>query len=84
MREVVFCRYGMDYLRTFPRPDDLTIGSFRVNLDYLIWQSMKKTQESDGKSLMEMSVLKAKGQQQMAKQIQSVADDQNKDTPLLP
>ena len=75
LKEVVFCRCGMDYLRSFPRNDDLTIGSFRVNLDYLIYQSMKKTQETDGKSLMEMSVLKAKGQQQMAKQIQQVADD---------
>lgn len=35
---VVYCRYGMEYLRSFPRVDDLAIGSYKINLDYLIFQ----------------------------------------------
>lgn len=60
---IVFCRYGMDYLRSFPRNDDLTICSYRVNIDYLLLQKLKKTQDNDSKSIHEMSILKAKGQQ---------------------
>ena len=33
IKDVVFCRYGYEYLKSFPRNDDLTIASFRVNLD---------------------------------------------------
>jgi len=36
-KNIVFCRYGVDYLNTFPRLDDLAIGSYRINLDYLIF-----------------------------------------------
>ena len=60
---VVFCRYGIDYLRSFPRNDDVTICSYRVNIDYLLLQTLKKTQDNDSKSIHEMSMLKAKGQQ---------------------
>jgi len=34
---VTFCRFGMDYLKSFPRSDDCQMGSYRVNLDYLIY-----------------------------------------------
>ena len=37
LKNVVFCRYGMDYLKTFPRADDLSICSYKINLDYLIF-----------------------------------------------
>jgi len=37
LKNVVFCRYGMDYLKTFPRGDDLSICSYKINLDYLIF-----------------------------------------------
>ena len=37
LKSVVFSRYGMDYLKSFPRIDDLAVGSFRINLDYLIF-----------------------------------------------
>jgi hypothetical protein len=37
IKDVVFSRYGMEYLRSFPRCDDLAIGSYRINLDYLIF-----------------------------------------------
>ena len=37
IKNVVFCRYGMDYLKQFPRIDDLQIGSYRINLNYLIF-----------------------------------------------
>ena len=35
---MIFCRYGLDYLKSFPRADDLAIGSIKINLDYLIFQ----------------------------------------------
>ena len=38
LKDVVYSRYGMEYLRSFPRADDLCIGSYRINLDYLIFQ----------------------------------------------
>jgi len=70
LREVVFCRYGMDYLKSFPRMDDLAIGSYKINLDYLIFQKQKQVQTSETKnSLIEMSFLKTKGQHQMNKQL---------------
>jgi hypothetical protein len=37
LKDVVFCRYGMEYLKSFPRVDDLAIGSYKINLDYLIF-----------------------------------------------
>ena len=37
LKNVVFSRYGMDYLKTFPRGDDMAIGSYKINLDYLIF-----------------------------------------------
>ena len=37
IKDKVFCRYGMDYLKSFPRIDDLAIGSYRINLDYIIF-----------------------------------------------
>jgi len=38
MEEVVFCRYGIDYLKSFPRNDDVSLCSYRINLDYLIYK----------------------------------------------
>ena len=38
MKDVVFSRYGLEYLKSFPRMDDLAIASYRINLDYLIFQ----------------------------------------------
>jgi len=29
----MFCRYGQEYLKTFPRNDDIAIGSFKINID---------------------------------------------------
>lgn len=58
----------MDYLKQFPRLDDLAIGSYRINLDYLIFQKQKLHQQSETKnSLIEMSFLKTKGIHQMSK-----------------
>jgi hypothetical protein len=37
IKDVVFCRYGIEYLKSFPRIDDLAIGSYKINLDYLIF-----------------------------------------------
>ena len=42
IKNVVFCRFGLDYLKQFPRVDDLAIGSYRINLDYLIFQKQKQ------------------------------------------
>ena len=41
IKNIVFCRFGLDYLKQFPRLDDLAIGSYRINLDYLIFQKQK-------------------------------------------
>ena len=60
LKEVVFCRYGMEYLRSFPRNDDLAIGSFRINLDQLMFQKQRQINTNDG-SLVQMSFLKTKG-----------------------
>ena len=38
LKHVVYCRYGLDYLKSFPRADDMAIGSIKINLDYLIFQ----------------------------------------------
>ena len=61
LKDVVFCRYGMEYLKSFPRNDDLAMGSFRINLDQLMFQKQKQFNTSDG-SLVQMSFLKTKGQ----------------------
>ena len=37
IKDVIFCRYGIEYLKSFPRNDDLAIGSYKINLDYLIF-----------------------------------------------
>ena len=65
IRDVVFCRYGMDYLKSFPRMDDLAIGSFRINLDYLIFQKQRHLDSDNNTSLVGMSFLKTKGQVEM-------------------
>lgn len=41
IKNVVFSRYGLEYLKTFPRNDDLAIGSYKINLDHLIFQKKK-------------------------------------------
>ena len=41
LKNVVFCWYGMEYLKTFPRADDLSICSYKINLDYLIFQKQR-------------------------------------------
>jgi hypothetical protein len=79
LKNVVFCRYGLDYLHSFPRDDDLAIGSFRINLDYLIFQR-KKSVEPEGDNIIGMSFLKTKGQLEMTRQIQ-IALTQNKRMP---
>jgi hypothetical protein len=64
----VFCRYGMEYLKSFPRQDDLAIGSYKINLDYLIFQKQKQVANNESnKTLMEMNFLKTKGIAQMNK-----------------
>ena len=52
----------MEYLKSFPRADDLAIGSYRINLDYLIFQKQKNLDADNNASLVGMSFLKAKGQ----------------------
>jgi len=37
LNDVVYCRYGLDYLKSFPRNDDMAIGSFKINVDNLIF-----------------------------------------------
>jgi hypothetical protein len=61
LKDVVFCRYGMDYLKSFPRTDDLAIGSYRINLDYLIFQRQKHLNTDNNANLVGMSFLKTKG-----------------------
>ena len=65
MKDVVFCRYGMEYLKSFPRNDDLAIGSYRINLDYLIFQKQRHLDAENNASLVGMSFLKTKGQVEM-------------------
>ena len=58
----------MDYLKTFPRGDDLSICSYKINLDYLIFQKQRQVTDTDNQNaLIEMSFLKTKGQHQMNK-----------------
>mmetsp|Transcript_21220 Transcript_21220/g.32877 ORF Transcript_21220/g.32877 Transcript_21220/m.32877 type:complete len:94 (+) Transcript_21220:1283-1564(+) len=60
----------MDYLKSFPRADDLAIGSIKINLDYLIFQKQRQNNNSETKtSLVEMNFLKTKGQHQLNKQM---------------
>ena len=47
VKNVIFCRYGLDYLKSFPRADDLAIGSYKINLDYLIFQKQKNLDADD-------------------------------------
>jgi len=61
MKDVVYCRYGMEYLKSFPRVDDLAIGSYRINLDYLIFQKQKHLNSDNNANLVGMSFLKTKG-----------------------
>jgi hypothetical protein len=61
IKDVVFSRYGMEYLRSFPRCDDLAIGSYRINLDYLIFQKQRHLDTDNNASLVGMSFLKTKG-----------------------
>lgn len=58
----------MEYLKSFPRQDDLAIGSYKINLDYLIFQKQKQVANNESnKTLMEMNFLKTKGIAQMNK-----------------
>ena len=41
IKVVLYCRYGLEYLKSFPRGDDVAIGSYRINLDVLIFQKQK-------------------------------------------
>ena len=62
LRDVVFCRYGMEYLKSFPRNDEVQIGSYKINLDYLIFHKQKQIQNNESnKTLLEMNFLKTKG-----------------------
>lgn len=36
LTQVVYCRYGVDYLKSFRADDDIAMGSYRINLDHLI------------------------------------------------
>jgi hypothetical protein len=65
IKDVVFCRYGMDYLKTFPRVDDIAIGSYKINLDHLVFQRQKDLDSDNNAHLVGMSFLKAKGQVEM-------------------
>jgi len=61
----------MEYLRSFPRVDDLCIGSYRINLDYLIFQKQRHLDTDNNASLVGMSFLKTKGQVAMNRQANS-------------
>ena len=74
MKNVVFCRYGLDYLHSFPRCDDMAIGSYRINLDYLIFQKQKHLDADNNSNLVGMSFLKTKGQVEMNRQIAKAAN----------
>jgi hypothetical protein len=68
IKNVVFCRYGWDYLISFPRHDDMAIGSFRINLNNLIFTKRKDLEDTDNnQSLVDMSFLKAKGKVEMSR-----------------
>lgn len=47
IKNVVFCRYGWDYLNSFPRHDDMAIGSYRINLNNLIFTKQKDLEDTD-------------------------------------
>lgn len=61
LKQVVFCRYGLDYLKSFPRADDMAIGSIKINLDYLIFQKQKQLSAENEDNIVGMSFLKTKG-----------------------
>ena len=58
----------MDYLKSFPRGDDMAIGSFKINLDYLIFQKQKQLSAENEDNIVGMSFLKTKGQFQNQQQ----------------
>ena len=63
MKSVVFCRYGLDYLRSFrDNEGDIAMGSYKINLDYLICQKQRHLELDDNNGLIGMSFLKQKGQ----------------------
>ena len=68
MKNVVFSRFGMDYLKSFPRGDDMAIGSFKINLDYLIFQKQKQLSAENEDNIVGMSFLKTKEQFQSQQQ----------------
>ena len=41
LKSVVYCRYGREYLKSFPRNDDVAIGSYKINVENLILQKLK-------------------------------------------
>ena len=59
--KVVYSRYGYDYLKTFPRSDEMAVGSFKINLDYLIFQKQKQLKNEEDMNLVGLSFLKTKG-----------------------
>ena len=58
LKSVIFCRYGSEYLKSFPRNDDVAVGSYKINVENLILQ---KHQEQEGASIIAMNFLKTKG-----------------------
>jgi hypothetical protein len=70
MKSVVYCRYGLDYLHDFPISDELAIGSYRINLDHLIFQRQKNIDSDNNNSILSLSFLKQRSQVEMNKQIQ--------------
>ena len=57
---VVFCRYGFEYLKSFPRQDDLAIGSFKINLDNLIFNRQKLNVDQNSDMLQMAFFMKTK------------------------
>lgn len=51
----------MEYLKSFPRVDDIAIGSYKINLDHLVFQRQKDLDSDNNAHLVGMSFLKAKG-----------------------
>eukprot|EP00347_Sterkiella_histriomuscorum_P008119 403346302 len=45
---VVYCRYGLDYMHNFNFKDNVPIGSYKINLDQLIYHKQKLLQEDGG------------------------------------
>ena len=49
-------------MKSFPRADDMAIGSVKINLDYLIFQKQKLLSAENEDNIVGMSFLKTKGQ----------------------